>query len=176
MNLRLKRTPGLYLVGFMGSGKSTIGRALAHRLGWSFFDIDHEIEAAERTTISDLFEQRGEAEFRRIESIILRNHVKSVERGRPAVIALGGGTFIDAANRDLILGNGLAIWLDCPFETVQRRVAEATHRPLARDPEKFAALYANRRDSYALSDIHVVIESDDPEVAVEAIFQHPLFR
>ena len=71
MNVKLKRTPGIYLVGFMGSGKSTIGRLLAHRLGWSFFDMDHEIEAAERSTVREIFETRGEPEFRRIEAAIL---------------------------------------------------------------------------------------------------------
>jgi shikimate kinase len=176
MNLRLKRTPGLYLVGFMGSGKSTVGRALAHRLGWSFFDIDHEIEAAEKVSIAELFETRGEAEFRRIEAAILQQHVKWIERGLPAVLALGGGAFIEPANRELVAGNGIAIWLDCPFETVQRRVAQASHRPLARDPQKFVALYQSRREIYALSDIHVPIEGDDPAVAVEAILHHPLFR
>lgn len=176
MNLRLKRTPGVYLVGFMGSGKSTVGRALGKRLGWNFYDLDDEIEAAEKTTIAELFETRGEAEFRRIESAILREHVKWIERGRPAVLALGGGTFVDETNRQLICGNGIAIWLDCPFETVQRRVAPASHRPLARDPEKFASLYQSRRDTYALCDVHIAIDCDDAAVAVEAIFQHPLFR
>jgi shikimate kinase len=176
MNLRLKRTPGLYLVGFMGSGKSTIGRTLAHRLGWSFFDIDNEIEAAEKVTIAELFDSRGEPEFRRIEANVLRQHVKWVERGRPAVIALGGGAFIEQANRELVTGNGLAIWLDCPFETVKRRVADASHRPLARDPEKLASLFDSRRETYALSDIHIPIECDDPVVAVDAILVHPLFR
>lgn len=176
MNLRLKRTPGLYLVGFMGSGKSTIGRALAHRLGWNFFDVDDEIEAAERLTIAELFDSRGEPEFRQIEAAILRQHVAWIERGRPAVLALGGGTFIEPVNRELVKGNGIAIWLDCPFETVQRRVAQASHRPLARDPEKFAALYQIRRETYALSDMHIRIESDNPAVAVEAILNHPLFQ
>src|SRR5262249_46847843 len=83
MNLRLKLTPGIYVVGFMGAGKSTVGRHLAHRLGWSFFDTDHEIEAAEKTTIAEIFSTRGEPEFRRIESEILRHHVQWIERGRP---------------------------------------------------------------------------------------------
>src|SRR5262252_4168636 len=66
MNARLKRTPGIYVAGFMGAGKSTVGRHLAHRLGWNFFDTDHEIEAAEHVTIPELFSTRGEPEFRRI--------------------------------------------------------------------------------------------------------------
>src|SRR5215831_1052623 len=118
MNLRLKRTPGIYVVGFMGAGKSTVGRHLAHRLGWSFFDTDHEIEAAEQSTIPEIFSSRGEPEFRRIESAILEQHVRWIERGRPAVLALGGGAFTLPANRALLAENGVSIWLDCPFETV----------------------------------------------------------
>jgi shikimate kinase len=176
MNLRLKRTPGLYLVGFMGSGKTTIGRHLAHRMGWSFFDLDHEIEAAEKSTIADLFDARGEPEFRRIESEMLRQHVLSIERGRPAVLALGGGAFVDPANRELILQNGIAIWLDCPFERVQRRVGGTSDRPLARDPQRFAALYESRRAIYALADVRLAIESDDPEPALDAICNHPILK
>jgi len=176
MNLRLKRTPGLYLVGFMGSGKTTIGRHLAHRLGWSFFDLDDEIEAAEKTTIAELFDTRGELEFRFIESEMLRQHVRSIERGRPAVLALGGGAFVEAANRDLVLQNGIAIWLDCPFDRVQRRVGDAPVRPLARDPQRFAALYESRRAIYALADVRIAIESDDPTLALDAISNHPIFK
>jgi shikimate kinase len=176
MNLRLKRTPGIYVVGFMASGKSTIGRSLAHRLGWSFFDTDEEIEAAEKTAIADIFRTRGEEEFRRIESEIIRQHVRWIERGRPAVLALGGGAFAHAANRDLILGNGIAVWLDCPFDVVTRRVAGCSHRPLARDPQKFAELYDARRDAYALADVRIPIESDDPTVTVETILGHPILK
>jgi shikimate kinase len=176
MNLRLKRTPGLYLVGFMGSGKTTIGRHLAHRLGWSFFDLDHEIEAAENAAIAEIFDTRGEPEFRRIESQMLRQHVGWIERGRPAVLALGGGAFVDTANRDLILQNGIAVWLDCPFERVQRRVGDASARPLARDPKRFAALYESRRAIYALADVRIAIENDDPGPAIEAIWNHPILK
>ena len=83
MILKLKRTPGIYVVGFMASGKSTVGRHLAHRLGWNFFDTDEEIEAAEKMTIAEIFTTRGEAEFRRIES---RHHPAAcpVDRARPS--------------------------------------------------------------------------------------------
>jgi shikimate kinase len=76
MILRLKQTPGIYVVGFMGAGKSTVGRHLAHRLGWSFFDSDAEIEAAENTTIGEIFSSRGESEFRRIEATVIGQHVR----------------------------------------------------------------------------------------------------
>jgi shikimate kinase len=176
MNIKLKVTPGLYLVGFMGSGKSTVGRLLAHSLGWSFFDTDDEIEAAEKTSVAEIFDSRGEPEFRRIESEILRQHAHWIERGRAAVLALGGGAFAELDNRRLLENHGVTIWLDCPLDTVRRRVSTASHRPLARDPEKFAALYETRRESYALADIHVAIESDDPAQAVDAILRHPLLK
>ena len=176
MNLKLKRTPGIYLVGFMGSGKSTIGRLLAHRLGWSFFDTDEEIEAAENTTIAEIFEGRGEPEFRRIETEILRQHVRSVEYGRPSVVALGGGVFAQPQNRELLESNGITVWLDCPFEIVARRVAQASHRPLARDPENLAELYRDRLEAYRLADLQITIAGDDPTEAVEAILNHRLLR
>jgi shikimate kinase len=176
MNLKLKRTPGIYLVGFMGSGKSMIGRMLAHELGWSFFDLDHEIEAAEKTSITEIFETRGEPEFRRIETEMLQQHVAWIEQGRPAVVALGGGTFEQERNRALLKDRGITIWLNCPFEIAARRVGEASHRPLARDPEQFAALYQQRLESYRLADIHIEIAGDDPAVAVNAILAHPLMQ
>jgi shikimate kinase len=174
MNLKLKRTPGIYVVGFMASGKSTVGRLLAHRLGWNFFDTDEEIEAAEKTPIAEIFDTRGEAEFRRIETGVIHRHVRRIEQGSPAVLALGGGAFAAQANRNLIENNGVTVWLDCPFEVVHRRVALASHRPLARDPRQFAALYQARREAYALADVRISIESDDPAAVVEAILTHPL--
>jgi shikimate kinase len=107
---------------------------------------------------------------------VLAQHVRWVERGRPAVLALGGGAFAQPGNRDLLLRNGMAIWLDCPLDVVQHRVAQAAHRPLARDPEKLAALYDARREDYARADIHVPIVSDDPAVTVKSIMDHPLLK
>ncbi len=176
MNLRLKRTPGIYVVGFMGSGKSTVGRVLAHRLGWSFFDIDAEIEHAEKTTIVEIFAVRGEPEFRRLETEMIRQHVRWIERGRPAVVALGGGAFAGADNRALLENNGISIWLDCPFNMVERRVGRSPERPLARDPERFAALYKSRRETYELADIRIAVESDNPESTVAAILSHPVMK
>jgi shikimate kinase len=174
MNLKLKCTPGIYVVGFMASGKSTVGRLLAQRLGWSFVDTDDEIEAAEGTAIAEIFETCGEAEFRRIETAIIHRHVHRIGQGKPAVVALGGGAFAEPANRALLENNGVTVWLDCPFELVERRVALASHRPLARDPRQFAVLYHARREAYALAHVRVPIESDDPAGVVEAILTHPL--
>lgn len=176
MNLTLKRTPGIYVVGFMGAGKSTVGRALANRLGWRFIDIDDDIEAAGETSISNIFEQRGEEVFRQMEHDALRARVREIERGRPTVLALGGGAFAQDRNRQLLTGNGISVWLDCGFEKVKQRVAGASHRPLARDPEKFAALYEARRQAYSQAEVRIEILSDDPAETVTAILAHPLLR
>jgi len=176
MILKLKRTPGIYLVGFMGSGKSTIGRLLAERIGWHFVDLDEEVEAAEGMSILEIFETRGEAEFRRVERETMRELVRAIECGRPTVLALGGGAIVQPENYALVENNGITIWLDCPFETVCRRVEPASHRPLARDPATFGQLYEARRESYERADYRIPIESDDPAVAVEAALRLPLFK
>ncbi len=139
MILKLKRTPGIYLVGFMGSGKSTIGRLLADRLGWDFVDLDEVIEAQENMAICEIFESRGEAEFRRLEAAAIHARVRQIERGSPSVLALGGGAFIQPGIFDLVQEHGITVWLDCPFHIVERRVQQATHRPLARDPPNLPA-------------------------------------
>ncbi|MDQ6705626.1 MAG: shikimate kinase, partial [Acidobacteriota bacterium] len=134
MILKLKRTPGIYLVGFMGSGKTTVGRLLAERIGWNFYDVDDDIEAREKTSIARIFEMRGEAEFRRIETDAIRARVRRIECGIPAVLALGGGAFVQPENYALLSNNGVSVWLDCPFDVIRRRVANDSSRPLARDP------------------------------------------
>jgi shikimate kinase len=176
MNLRLKRTPGLYLVGFMGCGKTTIGRLAAARLGWSFADLDDDIEAAEGVTITGIFAGRGEAEFRRIESEALRARVCQISAGRPTVLALGGGAFVQPANYELIEQHGVSVWLDCPLDVLQARVSGATHRPLARDPKRFAELFEARRPFYSRADYRLPIETDDAAAAVDALLALPLFQ
>ena len=178
MNLRLKRTPGIYVVGFMGC-RQIHHRPPSGRTGWDGASsiIDDEIEAAEKTTIAQIFDTRGEAEFRRIEAA---NH-RAARALRSSAGARRCWRWAAARSPSRRIAswswnNGIAIWLDCPFEIVQRRVAQASHRPLARDPEKFAALYESRREVYALADVRIPIESDDPAVTVEAILHHPLLK
>lgn len=175
MILRLKRTPGIYLVGFMGCGKSTIGRILADELGWRFIDLDEQIERASASSISGLFETLGEAEFREIERTQLQEVVRAVERGSPTVVSLGGGAFPDEKNYQLLENNGVTIWLDCPLEILERRVARHTHRPLARDPQRFRELYESRRPAYARADYRIEVSDADARDHVAAILRLPLF-
>jgi len=118
MILKLKRTPGIYLVGFMGCGKSTVGRALADELGWSFFDLDHEIESGAGSSINEIFDQQGEPVFRALEASALAKRVNAVKSGRPQVIALGGGALMDDKNFELIMNHGVVVWLDTPFDVI----------------------------------------------------------
>jgi shikimate kinase len=173
--LKLKRTPGIYLVGFMASGKSTIGALLADQLGWRFIDLDQDIEAGQGVTIAELFDTRGEREFRSIEAAALLLRVREVERGRATVMALGGGAFVNAANLELLDQHGITIWLNCPFSRIAERTARANHRPLARDRERFQELFLERQAAYQRADYHIEIENDDPHAAVTAILRLPLF-
>lgn len=175
MILKLKRTPGIYIVGFMGSGKSTVGRLFAERLGWRFVDMDEDIESQQNCTISKLFETAGEEEFRRIETEAIRLRIRKVQAGHPMVVALGGGAFARPENIDLLLNNGVVVWLDTAFPILKRRVEATSHRPLARDPEKFLALYEARKPSYAQADYRIELTQDDSSIAVEQLMQLPLF-
>lgn len=174
MILKLKRTPGLYLVGFMASGKTTVGRMVADELGWSFADIDEEIETEEKTTIAEIFRHRGEPEFRRIESHILERRVKLIRRGRPTVVALGGGAFTRAHNYELLEENGVTVWLECPFEVLHARCGIDSTRPLSQDPQAMRELFESRRDAYARADFKVDA-SEAPAAVCRAVLNLPIF-
>jgi shikimate kinase len=175
MILKLKRTPAIYLIGFMGCGKSTVGRALAEELGWSFIDLDEEIERDQNATVAHIFDSHGEAAFRGIETAALRDRVHSVRSGRPQVISLGGGTFLSDENFELVSNNGVTVWLDCEFTRIERRIAGQTHRPLARDPQQLRKLFETRRDGYARADYRIEVIDDDIRSAVARILSLPLF-
>ena len=159
----------------MGSGKSTVGRALAEELGWPFCGLDEDIEKHEGMPISQIFDTRGEAEFRKVETAALRERVRSVESGHPCVIALGGGAFLRPENFEMVSCNGVTVWLDCPYSTVERRLAGYAHRPLARDPEKLRELFAVRRAGYERADYCIPVDSDDAASTAAKIMALPLF-
>ncbi|MDH4156478.1 MAG: shikimate kinase [candidate division Zixibacteria bacterium] len=120
-------TENIFLIGFSGSGKSTVGRALARKLGVKFFDTDDLIEKRLRQSVRLIFESKGEAAFRTAESEIISGLAK---RPRPAVVALGGGAFQNPANRRRLDGRGPVIYLRCSQREIYRRVGHRTDRPL----------------------------------------------
>jgi len=176
MDTRLKRAPGIYLTGFMGSGKTTVAQALADRLGWDFVDLDAEIEAQEQACIAQIFDTRGEAEFRRIETAMIQRWRDRIERCIPTVIALGGGSFVQPGNLELLQNHGFSVWLDCPLETIERRIeTQADTRPLARDRENFRRLYEDRRKAYSRADFRVDADCS-VERAVDLIMALPFWK
>ena len=175
MILKLKRTPGLFLVGFMASGKTTVGRAVADELGWGFADTDAEIETEQGQTIASIFAERGERVFRQLEMRAIQRRVRQIEAGVPLVVALGGGAFVQPENWELISNNGVSVWLDCPLDTVKRRLGNDDTRPLAADRSRLASLFESRRLLYARADFRVLADCDDVQAITSRILRLPLF-
>jgi shikimate kinase len=146
----------LYLVGFMGAGRTTVARALGRRTGWRVEDIDERIEARERRPIAAIFAQQGEPHFRQLERLVLGELLPV----RHVVVATGGGTFAEPDNRALMLADGAVAWLDLPLTRVIERVPVDGRRPLASDRAQMEQLYARRQLSYAHA--HVRIDADQP--------------
>jgi len=164
------------LTGFMGSGKSTAGRLVAGQLGCTFIDLDRRITEATGSTIPEIFERAGEAEFRRIESEQLARIVAEADQAqKPRIVSLGGGTIAQPQNLALLREHGaVLIWLHCPVEQLLVRCAQITDRPLFRDEASFRRLYEERLPTYELADYRV--ESDaDPWRVVEQILALGIF-
>jgi shikimate kinase len=156
----------------MGVGKSTIGALLAERLHWPFIDLDATIESGRGTTIRQIFENAGEAFFREIE----RAALVEASRTEPALIALGGGTFVQKANFDYIQEwGGKTIWLDCPLEELRRRCEGKSDRPLFRDAASFTQLFEQRLPFYRQADFRISTEGTRPEEVVENILRLQIF-
>jgi shikimate kinase len=165
----------ILLVGMMASGKSSVGRRLAERRGWEFFDSDRQVEVMTGRTVGDIWRTDGEAAFRRLEAQVLADALASTT---PRVIAAAGGTVLDAANRRLLELHRPVVWLRARPETLAGRLGSATHRPLLDDDPAgvLKTLDANRRPYYeAVAD--VVVDVDDlsaEQVAacIEAALEH----
>lgn len=150
----------IVIVGFMGSGKTTVARQLGRLLNRPAIDLDELICEREGRTPREIIDQSAEVEFRRIETETLAHALLQEPGGLPAhVIALGGGTWTLPRNRDLISEQkGFTIWLDAPFELCWERIqASGDVRPLARDEQQTRMLYAERRSQYALADFQLQV-------------------
>jgi shikimate kinase len=157
----------IYLVGFMASGKTTIARALARRLGWRAEDIDELIERRERLTVAEIFARHGEPYFRAAE----RDIVKLLQPIRHVVIATGGGTFADPDNRTAINVDGYSVWIDLPLAELIPRIPLDGRRPLAANRAELERLYAARLDAYRLAHLHVAASRASTAQVVDRILR-----
>jgi shikimate kinase len=157
----------IFLVGFMGAGKSTVGPILAKALGYDFFDLDDKIEARAGRTVRDIFSEFGEFEFRRLE----REALEACAGIQRAVIALGGGAYISEDNRALVQKIGKTVWIDCPLETCFRRVAKDSSRPLLGSKEEMERLLTLRRPSYEFANLIVRAGSAIPRQVAQEILR-----
>lgn len=161
-------TDKVYLVGFMGSGKTTLARALAGRLDWRTADVDERIEAREQRSVATIFAREGEAYFRDVERRVLLDLLPE----RHVVVATGGGTFVPPDNRLLINRDGFSVWLDVPLSELIARVPTDGRRPLAADRGQFERLFEARRTAYQ----HAHVRLDAGRASVEALVEQLLVR
>lgn len=159
------RTDKIFLVGFMAAGKSTVAEALARRIDWRVEDVDARIEARERQTVADIFAQHGEDHFRAVERAVVQELLPL----RHVVVATGGGTFADPANRTAINRNGTSVWLDVAFETVVARLPTDGRRPLARNRDTLLGLYRARQVAYRQAHLRLAADSLPAGALVERL-------
>lgn len=156
----------LALAGYMGAGKSVVGRRAAQRLGWSFVDADRAIEEHAELTIPDIFAKRGELWFRRTEEDVIREIVQGEP---PGVLALGGGALGSARTRDLLRRRAWVVWLRVDTDVAWRRI-EGSDRPLAKDRERFERRAAEREFVYRdAADLEVSAEDTPEDVAARIV-------
>lgn len=157
----------IHLTGFMGSGKSTVGKLLARRLLWNFLDLDGVIERHEGRAVARIFAEDGEATFRAGERHVLRQVVAKPH----TVVALGGGTLIDETNRALCQEHAVVVWLRCPLDVLEKRcAAEAALRPLWGDREALELRYAERLPGYESAEL-LVDAAGSPEAVTTRVVQ-----
>ncbi|MCS7170707.1 MAG: shikimate kinase [Aquificaceae bacterium] len=158
----------VFLVGFMCSGKSTLGRLLSERLGWKFVDTDEEIEKLEGASIPEIFEKKGEDYFRRLELEVLSRLVKE----KNLVISTGGGLGANPLAMDAMKGSGLVVWLNLDFQSFLKRCGNDPSRPLLkRDIEELLKLFKDRAKVYQRA--HLALDATlKPEVLVEKLLEN----
>jgi shikimate kinase len=157
----------VYLVGMPGSGKTTVGRELAARLGVPFIDLDTEIERERGRSVTEIFRDEGESAFRAIEAAALVD----ASRQDPAVVSCGGGVVLEPANRITLRNTGVCVFLDVPIEELRRRVQPSDDRPLIRTDEDLDRLLAEREPLYREFAAHVVDGRGGPAQVADAIVE-----
>ena len=156
----------IFLTGFMGAGKTVVGRLLAERLRVPFVDLDQEIERRAGMTVREIFEREGETAFRRLETEALRETLAAAD----LVVATGGGTMVFEGNFEMIRDHGLSVWLNPAFATIVARIGALgkIDRPLFRDETQALALYRERLPAYRRADVRVDVAPDEGPEEVAA--------
>ena len=155
----------IVLIGFMGSGKSTVGPLVARRLGWTFADLDAEVEADQGRRVADIFAALGEAAFRRAEQAA----AERVTARTRVVVAAGGGAFTERGTRAALQKGALTVWLRCALDALLTRIPADGSRPLAANRATIGALLRSREADYALADLTVDTTRTPPEVVASVI-------
>ena len=144
----------VFLVGFMGAGKTSVGRALGEHLNWVFEDLDDRIQQREGRTVAEIFRDSGEPAFRRAEHAALEQVLEELRGGVARIVALGGGAFVQDENAAMLLASGVpTVFLDAPVEQLWQRCSKqasetGAERPLLGGVEQFRNLHASRRKGY----------------------------
>lgn len=160
----------IILVGFMGTGKSTIAQVLAEQLNWSMVDTDQRIEALANATIPDIFSSKGEVFFRQLESDVIREVMSQSKQ----VIATGGGAVLKQENREYMMKNGLVIALKADEETIIERVSSDSNRPLVQGDvkEKVHQLMQQRKAAYDFAPLQVDTSNKSIDEIIQFILLH----
>jgi shikimate kinase len=156
-------SPGnaVFLVGFMGAGKSSVGRALGQRLNWLFEDLDDRIERREGRTVAEIFRDAGEPEFRRTEHAALEHVLGELRGGGARIVALGGGAFVQKDNAAILQAAGVpTVFLDAPVDELWQRCRKqqsesGVERPLLNSRDRFGELHARRRRAYLKASLKI---------------------
>jgi shikimate kinase len=165
----------IFLVGFMGAGKTSVGRSLGQRLNWVFEDLDARIEAREGRTVAEIFRESGESGFRRAEHSALQDVLPELRGGGARIVALGGGAFVQKENASLLGASGLpTVFLDAPVEELWQRCCtqaskSGAERPLIGSLEEFRKLYETRRRHYSKASLQIQTGNRDVETIVSEI-------
>jgi shikimate kinase len=160
-----ERPSRVVLVGFMGAGKTAVGRVLARRLGYRFEDMDRRIEERTGRTIAEIFSEEGEDAFRRLE----REEAVALSRLEGRVVASGGGAFARPDTRELLQKGAITVWLRCDFGRILSRIPDDGSRPLARNRDIMQALLSEREPSYRMADVAVDASVGSPREVAERI-------
>jgi len=157
----------IYLVGFMGSGKTTVGKILSKKLKYPFVDLDNEIEFREGLTIPQIFNLKGEPYFRKLEREVLEDVTENLPK---FVMATGGGLGANPAAMEYMKKHGIVIWLDVDFETFLKRTQRDPNRPLLRKPvEELKELFEKRKEVYSRAHIRIRSQRSPEDTAKKVI-------